>query len=187
MHTKIINNLNLSVDVLKEFYLKNEYNENMFNKDRSINPNYNSKKNTGIIAKIFEDHWDNLSSDIKETIYKYRPNAEKEIKKIIDCKNKDLGCTVYECQNCHDVVFIGHTCKSRFCSYCGYKYKLERVENIMSTAYNCKHRHIVFTCAKELRPYFFVDFKNMINIYFEAVNQTIYSILNEKYKVKKVN
>lgn len=52
------------------------------------------------------------------------------------------------------IFLAGNTCKSRFCSSCGYKYKLERVENILSTAYNCKHRQIVFTYAKELWPYF---------------------------------
>lgn len=108
------------------------------------------KKNTGLIAQIFEDHWDNIPSDIKNYIYKYKPNADKEINKIVDCHNKNLGCNIYQYPNCNDICFIGHTCKSRFCSSCGYKYKLERVENILSTAYNCKHRQIVFTCAKEL-------------------------------------
>lgn len=181
---KIINNLELSIDEFKKFYLNNSYDENMFKNDGSINPNYNSNKKTGLIAQIFEDHWFNLSNDIKNSILKYKPNADKEIQKIIDCHNKNLGCTVLECPDCGDISFLGHTCKSRFCSSCGYKYKLERVENIMSTAYNCKHRQIVFTCAKELWPYFFVDFNNMIDLYFDAVNKTIYSILNESFKYK---
>ncbi|MBR2787502.1 MAG: transposase zinc-binding domain-containing protein, partial [Clostridia bacterium] len=75
------------------------------------------------------------------------------IKKIIDCYNKNLGCSVYECPHCHDIIFVGHTCKSRFCSSCGYKYKNERVENIMQTAYNCQHRQIVFTIPEQLRKY----------------------------------
>ena len=56
MCTKQVDNLFLSIEDFKEFYLKNNYNENMFKADGSINPNYNSKKSTGIIAKIFEDH-----------------------------------------------------------------------------------------------------------------------------------
>ena len=96
----------------------------MFNSDGSINPKYNSNK-----AKI------NM----------YRPNAPIEIQKIIDCHNKDLGCNAYECPNCGDVIFIGNTCKSRLCTSCGYKYKNERVENILQQAIKCKHRQIVFT------------------------------------------
>ena len=59
----------------------------------------------------------------------------------------------YECPNCHDFIFVGHTCKSRLCTSCGYKYKLIRVENILEHAYNCSHRQIVFTIAEELRPF----------------------------------
>ena len=182
MCSKTINNLELTINDFKDFYLENNYNENMFKSDGSINPNYNSNKKTGLIAKIFEEHWNNLPVSIKNSILKYKPNADKEIQKIIDCHNKNLGCNIYQCPDCNDICFIGNTCKSRFCSSCGYKYKLERVESILSTAYNCKHRQIVFTCAKELWPYFFVDFENLINIYFDAVNKTIYSILNESFK-----
>ena len=184
MCTKKINTVVLTKQQFVEFYLNNNYNENMFNEDGNLNLNYNSNKNTGLIAQIFEDHWNNIPSNVKESIIKIKPNAEKEIKKIIDCHNKDLGCNVFQCPDCGDICFIGNTCKSRFCSSCGYKYKLERVNNIINTAYNCKHRQIVFTCAKELWPYFFVDFVNLTNIYFKAVNKTIYSILNESFKLK---
>ena len=67
------------------------------------------------------------------------------------------------------------------CTSCGYKYKLERVDNILNTAYNCNHRQIVFTIPKEFRKFFFYPF-DRINILFEAINETIYSILNVNYK-----
>ncbi len=171
----------LSIEQFKECYLKNSYNENILNSDGSINKNYNSKKKTGLIAQIIEDGWNKMPVDEKNIILNYRKNADIEIKKVIDCHNKNLGCSVYECPECHECVFIGHTCKSRFCTSCGYKYKLDRVNNILNTAYNCKHRQVVFTCAKELWPYFLLDF-NLINIFYDAVNSTIYSILNESYK-----
>ena len=171
----------LSIKQFKDCYLKNSYNENILNSDGSINKNYNSKKKTGLIAQIIEDGWNKMPVDEKNFILKYSKNADIEIKKVIDCHNKNLGCSVYECPECHECVFIGHTCKSRFCTSCGYKYKLDRVNNILNTAYNCKHRQVVFTCAKELWPYFLLDF-NLINIFYDAVNSTIYSILNESYK-----
>ena len=102
-----------------------------------------------------------------------------------DCYNKNLGCSVYECPQCNDIIFVGHTCKSRFCSSCGYKYKNERVENILQTAYNCQHRQIVFTIPEQLRKYFFFPFENRINLPFKAVRDTIYSILNESFKKTK--
>lgn len=182
-----VNHICVELDTFKDYYLNHNYNENMFNDDGTLNKNYNSFKKTGLIAQIFEEHWNDVYNEQKEKIDLYRPNAPSEINKIIDCHNKNLGCSVYECPDCHDMVFVGHTCKCRLCTSCGYKYKLERVENILETAYNCKHRQIVFTIPKELRAIFFHPFSRRINILFEAVNRTINSILNETFKCKKKN
>ena len=175
----------VTLDFFKTFCLPKTYDENMFKSDGSINPKYNSFKKTGVIAQIFEDYWDIVYSKYGDVIDKYRPNANKEIKKIIDCKNKDLGYNIFTCPKCNDIVFIGNTCKSRLCSSCGYKYKNERVESIMQTAYNCSHRQMVFTIPRELRKLFFENFEVMINILFQAVRNTIYSLLNENYKYSK--
>ena len=157
----------------------------MFNSDGSLNPKYNSFKKTGTIAQIFDDHWHSVYFKHKDIIDLYRPNANYEINKVIDCYNNDLGFSIYECPEWNDLVFIGNTCKSRLCSSCGYKYKMERVENVLQTAYKCKHRQIVFTIPKELRKFFFFPFDEMIDILFKAVHDTIYSILNESYKFSK--
>ncbi len=141
------------------FYNQKSYSANCFNEDGTLNKNYNSSKVTGILARIFEDHWESTYSQNKELIDKFRPNAPFEVQKIIDCYNKDLGCSLYECPSCHDILFISHTCKSRFCSSCGYKYKNQRVESILQTAYNCTHRQIVFTIPEQLRNIFFHPFE----------------------------
>ena len=107
------------LETLKNYFLNHSYNENMFKSDGTINPDYNSNKKTGIIAKIFEDHWDNYYKENKSIVDKFRPNANKEVQKIIDCHNKNLGCTAYECPKCHEVIFVGNTCKSRLCTSCG--------------------------------------------------------------------
>ena len=168
-----------------DFYNSRTFSANCFNQDGSLNKNYNSLKSTGVIASIFEDHWDATYLENKDNIDIFRPNAPVEIKKIIDCYNKNLGCSVYECPSCYDFIFVGHTCKSRFCSSCGYKYKNDRVENIIQTTYNCQHRQIVFTIPKLLRHYFFFPFENRISLLFKAVRDTIYSILNVSFKRNK--
>lgn len=42
MKTKEIKNLKLPLETFKEFYLNNNYNDNMFKSDGSINQDYNS-------------------------------------------------------------------------------------------------------------------------------------------------
>lgn len=174
--------MSMNLNYFKEFYLNNEYDENMFNEDGSINPKYESFKKTGLIATILEDHFKEAYHLNKQLIDSYRPNAHSEIDKIIKCNNKQLGCRAFECPKCNKILFVSNTCKSRSCSSCGYKYKEERVNQIVNTAYSCPHRQLVFTIPVELRKPFFKDFKNCINILFEAVSETIYSILNESYK-----
>ena len=78
-----------------DFYNSRTYTANCFNDDGSLNKNYNSFKKTGIIATIFEDHWSTTYANNKAIIDMYRPNAPKEIQKIIDCYNKNLGCSLY--------------------------------------------------------------------------------------------
>ena len=171
-----------------ESYNSRRYEANCFNEDGSLNKNHNFFKSTGLIASIFEDHWKEVYLKNKKIIDSLRPNAPIEVKKISDCYNKYLGSSVYECPTCNDIIFVGHTCKSRFCSSCGYKYKNDRVENILQTAYNCQHRQIVFTIPKEPRQYFFSHFEDKINLLFKAVRNTIYFILNESFKkIKKIH
>lgn len=48
---------------LEEFinnYLSKSFNENMFLPNSKINPKYNTFKKTEIIAKIFEEHWNDV-------------------------------------------------------------------------------------------------------------------------------
>ena len=51
------------LDTFKDCFLPNNYNENRFNEDGSINNKYNSFKKTSIISQIFEDHWDSVYAE----------------------------------------------------------------------------------------------------------------------------
>ena len=51
----------------------------------------------GIIAQIFDEHWEEVYSNNKDIIDKMQPNADTKIRKVIDCANKDLSCCAYEC------------------------------------------------------------------------------------------
>ena len=174
----------LSIDQFVNYFLDHNYDENMFDSKGHLNPNYNSFKKTGTISQIIEDHWDDFYKANKDLVDHYRSNAKEEFQKVVACHNKQLGSTVYQCPECGDFIFVGNTCKSRCCTSCGYKYKLERVEKILQCTYNCPHRQIVFTIPKEFRKYFFYPL-DRIDILFDAVCQTIYSILNESFKKNK--
>ena len=54
-----------------DFYNSRSFNANCFNPNGSLNKNYNSKKVTGTIVQIFEDHWEAFYSSNKLIIDKY--------------------------------------------------------------------------------------------------------------------
>ena len=51
-----------------DFFNSRTFNANCFNEDGSLNKNYNSFKSTGIIASIFQDHWDSTYGDSKNNL-----------------------------------------------------------------------------------------------------------------------
>lgn len=172
----------IDINIFNSWAKKNILDENKFDENGYIimenNDNY---KSTGIIAKIFEDHWDNYYSKYKIVIDEKRSNANKEVNKIINCHNHNLGASVFFCPNDNEVYFCHHTCKGRLCSSCGIKSQKIKTQNILEKCINSKHRHITFTIPVDLTNFFFDDLKDN-NILFEAVCETLYSIVNGKVK-----
>ncbi|WP_420805135.1 transposase zinc-binding domain-containing protein [Acetivibrio clariflavus] len=66
-----------------------------------------------------------------------------------------LGFYYFFCEHCGTVNKFFHTCKSRFCNFCGVKYAKERAVAISSKCINCS---IVILCSLSLKNYnyFFV-------------------------------
>ena len=96
-----------------------------------ITENNQNYKSTGIISRIFEDHWDSYYSKYKQTLDSLRPNANEEVQKVINCANHNLGSSVCVCPKCDDVIFSHHTCKGKLCSSCGIKSQKLKTEHIL--------------------------------------------------------
>lgn len=102
------------------------------------------------IKEIFLDHWDSFLSIYSNV----RPIVDKEVRKVIGCGDPNNGYAFYVCPDCGAYKFIPFRCHSRFCNTCGHSYQANRADAIARKLINCTHRHIVFTIAQELRPYF---------------------------------
>ena len=74
----------LDINNFNTWAKKHIFDDNKFDKDGYIIMENNSNyKSTGIIAKIFEDHWNEYYSKYKNTIDLKRSNANKEVHKKI--------------------------------------------------------------------------------------------------------
>lgn len=162
----------MSVICTQDDELFNEYKEKVSNRKVIFH-----------IKDIFIDHWNNFLNKFPN--FNIRQTVFDNVKRMIKCKTLDLGFDVFKCPDCGKEKICFHTCKSRLCSSCGYKYKIQRVNSILQTAYNCPHRQIVFTIPTQLRKYFFFPLGSRIDILFKAVRDTIYSILNFSFKRNK--
>lgn len=131
---------------------------------------------------IFSDNWSNFIAD--NPSFPIRNVMFEEVNKMISCQDPNLGHAIYECPQCHETFCVPFTCKSRFCNTCAVKYQMDRALEISSKLINCKHRHMVFTIPKELRPYFLYDYK-LLTLLFKAVENTLSFYFFKRAKSKK--
>lgn len=174
----------MSIVKFNDWAIQHILDENRFDQNGFIiMENQTNLKSTGVISKIFQDHWLSYYSKYKSSIDSLRPNANKEVHKVINCSNHNLGSSVFVCPIDEEVIFCPHTCKGRLCSSCGIKAQKVKTQNILEKCINCKHRHMTFTIPSELTMYFF-PILNSTDILFSSVNDTLYSIVNGKVKPK---
>lgn len=120
------------------------------------------------IKEIFLDHWDSFLSIYSNV----RPIVDKEVRKVIGCGDPNNGYAFYVCPDCGAYKFIPFRCHSRFCNTCGHSYQANRADAIARKLINCTHRHIVFTIAQELRPYFLKD-RSLLHVLFRSSAKVI--------------
>ena len=100
---------------------------------------------------------------------------------IMKCKTGDLGYNISICEGCGNAVIHAVSCNNRSCPCCQAplekKWEASRnTELIEGIAYY----HVVFTVPHELNPVFEANSKEMINIFFRAVNETLITLCSDK-------
>lgn len=139
----------------------------------------NERKVRFSIKHIFKDWWEDFL--INHPHLNIRPVVFNNIARMLSCKSFSLGYALYFCNTCDKDLIVPHTCKSRICSSCGNKYNEQRSTAIFNKLFKSKHRHVVFTIPKELRPFFRQD-RSRLNLLFKASSITIHHWFKQKYK-----
>lgn len=118
------------------------------------------------IKEILADHWDSLLLECPDV----RSVVDTEVRKVIRCGDPNFGCTFYQCPDCGSYRFVPFRCHSRFCNTCGTVYQADRADSISLKLIHCRHRHVVFTIAEELHPYFLKD-RSLLHVLFQSSAQ----------------
>ena len=128
------------------------------------------------IKEILEDHWNPFYSIHQGHI---RASVISEVNRVLSCGDTANGFAMYTCPDCGKYMVVPFRCHSRFCNTCGVAYQKHRSESISSKLINCRHRHVVFTIAEDLRIYFRKD-RRLLNVLFRSAAQTISDWLYEQ-------
>lgn len=129
-----------------------------------------------ILQKIIIDHYE----EIKYTTHP-RPSVMDNIDRMIHCGDSSYGGAMYGCPECGNLKFVPFRCKNRFYPTCGNKYSIERTTSMSFKIIHVNHRHLVFTIAEELRPYF-LNNRALLGCLFSAVRSVILQMFHKDNK-----
>lgn len=148
-----------------------------YNEIRKKNNCYNARKLQGdvYIKDIFARYWKEFKNKYAARLT--RKGLVESIDKFVSCHNFDNGFLYYECPNCDDFYMMGFSCHSRICPSCGKKYKDQRTIKVSEKCLEVPHRQFVFTVPYQLRDYFRLYRKPLLNALFKSVDEAFNALL----------
>jgi len=106
----------------------------------------------------------------------------KAISSISKCRTADLGSHTDICGGCGNVRISYNSCRNRHCPKCQTLSKERWIDGQKHNLLNVGYFHAVFTVPDDLRPIFYQNQKEMYNLLFKAVSETLHELAaNKKY------
>jgi hypothetical protein len=130
--------------------------------------------------QIFSEQWEPFKSENK-----IRPVVEKEVEKMLKCKEISNGFMEYLCPHCGERKKVAFTCKSRFCTSCGKVYIDEWVGELCTQLLDVGHRHMVFTIPEELRETFLRD-RKLLKVLSDCAANTVQRTVRIRAKKREL-
>ncbi len=116
--------------------------------------------------------------------YRLRPVERENINKVLACRTPLYGEHKYVCKECGYSLVVPHSCKSRFCSVCGYKATEDWINNRFAFLFDCSYHHVVVTVPAFIRGIILADRAIVLNMFSKLVAETIQEWANKRgYKV----
>jgi len=99
----------------------------------------------------------------------------EEVQKMLNCGN---SFAIYQCK-CGYSKVIHFGCNSRVCTHCGKKYTDKWAAQVAKHTLNVVHRHVVWTIAEQLRP-FFEENRELFKILMDCTISAISRLMKDK-------
>ncbi len=130
-------------------------------------------------ANLFNIHHPEVADIFRcygEEYVKIRPPSGEQMKvmqQISSCRTSAMGGHIQKCDECDHEQIAYNSCRNRHCPKCQTmakeKWLNDRKAELLPTGYF----HLVFTLPHELNPIILCNKKVLLNILFQAVNETL--------------
>lgn len=149
------------------------------NEVRKLNNCFYARKLQGDVSirEILRAAWPTFKKRHAERLG--RPGLVACVEKFIGCHDFANGYLYYECPKCGDFYMVGFSCHSRICPSCGKKYRDARSAKVSAKCLEVPHRQFVFTIPAQLRAFFRLHRKPMLDALFASVNESFRLLLRK--------
>jgi len=128
----------------------------------------------GKIRQVFLDWLPKVFEKLREAGKLLRRTEYENILKMLACRTAIYGYHLYKCKlGCGYEVLVPHSCKSRFCSVCGYIATDNWIASRFCVLLNCPYQHVVVTVPAVYRWMIKLDRKVALNFYLKCARDTI--------------
>lgn len=105
--------------------------------------------------------------------HKLCPVQEKAVIDICNCRSKEMGAHILQCNNCGYSQQSYNSCRNRHCPKCQYVKQEQWIDKLANTLIPGKYYHVVFTIPKELHSLFYLNQNICYDILFKASSQAL--------------
>ena len=132
---------------------------------KDTKPSNDHKPEVADIFRIYsEDYLETRSLSFEQ---------QQVIQKIVSCRTSAMGGHIHRCNECGYKQNVYNSCRNRHCPKCQTmakeKWLNDRKTELLPTGYF----HFVFTLPHELNPIILCNEKDLLDILFQAVNETL--------------
>ena len=122
----------------------------------------------GKIRTIFADNWERYRKENK-----VRAVENENVLRMLSCRTPLLGSHLYICPDCGHSLEVPHTCKSRFCSVCGYIATANWIRDRFNFLLDCHYHHVVVTIPAYFRWIVRLDRTLVLNMFARVAADTL--------------
>jgi len=107
-------------------------------------------------------------------------HSKKVIRAISNCRTKELGGRVHQCDNCGDTVILYNSCRNRHCPQCQFMKKEQWAIDRQNEILPFQYFHVVFTIPEILNPVVCRNKKLIYKLLFDASKETLLTVSEDE-------